>query len=275
LRLAGTFAGLIFATALVHVLPPGNAPQIVAIAILMFVVRSFGGANYGILATSITALVVFLISLTGVSSKEVIAARAWNTVIGGAIALVAYWVWPTWERTQTSEAMARMLDGYRQYVRALLKGYEAGSAEGLDRPRVAARLARTNLEASIDRTNAEPFASRESVGSLSALLASSHRLAHALMALEAGLSISPAPSPSEAFRRFANDVDATLDLLVGALRGSRLAPDSLPDLRAGHRALVLSGDSQSHPSALMNVETDRITNSLNTLSEELLRWLKI
>jgi len=273
LRLAGTFAGLLFATLLVHVLPPGIAPQIVLAGVLMFVVRCMGGANYGILATSVTALVVFLIALSGVPPKEVISARALNTVIGGAIALAAYWVWPTWERTQFSETMARMLDGYRNYVREVLKSYDSGSADELDRVRASARLARTNLEASVERSNAEPGASPERVRSRNSLLASSHRLAHALLALEAGLSTSRSAPPREAFRKFANDVELTLYYLAAALRGSALAPDALPDLREDHRALVHAGDSESQPYALMNVETDRITNSLNTLTEELLRWM--
>ena len=49
----------------------------------------------------------------------------------------------------------------------------------------------------------------------------------------------------------------------------------LPDLREDHHALVLSGDSVSERYALVNVETDRITNSLNTLSEEALRWIDL
>jgi uncharacterized membrane protein YccC len=219
--------------------------------------------------------------LNGVSSKEVIAARALNTVIGGAIALAAYWLWPTWERTQISERMARMLDGFRKYVE-ILKNCATGASPspGLDRARVAARLARTNLEASIERANAEPGASQESVRSLNGLLASSHRLAHALMALEAGLSSVGSAPPREAFLKFANDVELTLYYLVAALRGSPLTPETLPDLREAHRALVLSdgpdlGHSQSQQYAFMNIETDRITNSLNTLSEELARWIGV
>jgi uncharacterized membrane protein YccC len=270
LRLAGTFAGLIFATVLVHILPPGSAVEILSITILMFLVRGVGGANYGILATSVTALVVFMIALTGVSAKELIAARAMNTVYGGAIALLAYWIWPTWERTQVSEAMAKTLESYRQYVQVLLKSYDtadAGNPEALDRARVAARLARTNLEASIDRANAEPGASKETVRSHSALLASSHRLTHALMALEAGLSPTRSELPREAFRKFLNDVDLTLYYLASALRGSPVAPDSLPDLREDHHELAHAGVASG---TLLNVETDRIANSLNTMREELL-----
>jgi len=107
------------------------------------------------------------------------------------------------------------------------------------------------------------------------MLASSHRLIHAVMALEAGLHGSrPAPARPE-FRRFANDLELTLHSLAGALRGSPLTPADLPDLREDHHALTHSGDPETERYALVNVETDRITNSLNTLSEELLSRLKL
>jgi hypothetical protein len=106
------------------------------------------------------------------------------------------------------------------------------------------------------------------------MLASSHRLIHAIMALEAGLDGSrPAPA-REAFRRYANDVELTINSLAGALRGSPLRRTDVPDLREDHHALAHSGDPATERYALVNVETDRITNSLNTLRDELLKWLQ-
>ena len=276
LRLIGTFAGLLMATALFHVLPPGLGPQVALIAVLMFVMRCFGGANYGILVAAVTALVVLLIAMTGVSPKEVMAARALNSAAGGAIALVAYWLWPTWERTQVAEAMAQMLDAYRNYFRAIKESYVRGGAQfsaELDRARPAARLARSNLEASIDRLSAEPGTSAESLKLLSGILASSHRLVHGIMALEAGL-LSSHPAPArEPFRRFADDVELTLYYLAAALRGSLIHAEGLPNLREDHNALVRSDEALNDRYALVNVETDRTTNSLNTLSGDLFRWI--
>ncbi|HXI41450.1 MAG TPA: FUSC family protein [Bryobacteraceae bacterium] len=278
LRLIGTFAGLMMATALFHVLPPGLGPQVALIAIYMFVMRCFGGANYEILVAAVTALVVLLIALTGVSPKEVMAARALNSAAGGAIALVAYWLWPTWERTQVAEAMAQMLDAYRDYFRAIKESYihaDTQLSAELDRARAAARLARSNLEASIDRLSAEPGTSAETLKLLGGILASSHRLVHGMMALEAGL-LSSHPAPArEPFRRFANDVELTLYYLAAALRGSPIDAAGLPNLREDHNALVHSGEALNDRYALVNVETDRVTNSLNTLSGELLRWLGV
>lgn len=275
LRLAGTLVGLVFATALFHLLAPTKVAQVAVIAVLMFVLRCFGSANYGILVSAITALVVLLLALTGVAPNHVIAARGLNTVDGGAIALLAYWLWPTWERTQISETVAGMLDAYRLYFRAIREGYlhpDSPFTHELDRARVAARLARSNLEASFDRFGAEPGASTDRVSLLSGMLASSHRLVHAIMALESGLHTSH-PAARDAFRPFANHVELTLYYLAAALRGSPLTLDALPDLRKDHHALVHSGDSPVARYEFVNVETDRITNSLNTLSEEVLRWI--
>jgi hypothetical protein len=91
--------------------------------------------------------------------------------------------------------------------------------------------------------------------------------------LETGLYSSQPVPARDAFRRFANDVEMTLYYLAAALRGSPLTRDALPDLREDHHALVHSGESLTERYALVNVETDRITNSLNTLSEQLLEWI--
>lgn len=276
LRLAGTFLGLGVATAMVHVLPPAPMAHAIAVGALMYVMRCFGPANYGLFVTVLTAMVVALFTLAGVPAQQVIGARALNTALGGAIALGAYWLWPTWERTQAAESMARLLDAYREYFRAIAEAYIRGEAQRgaeLDRKRWAARLARTNMEASVERMSAEPRTAHESPRMMSAMLASSHRMVQAMMSLEAGLSLSrPAPA-REAFRRFAHDVELALYYLAAALRGSPMEAQHMPDLREDHHALIASGDSLTERYALVNVETDRITNSLNTLAEATFYWL--
>ena len=277
LRVVGTFIGLVAITGIFHVLPLSTNVEIALIAVSMFVVRFAGPANYGILAVGITALVVMLVAMTGVDPWPVMVARALNTVYGGAIALIAYGLWPTWERTQAPEAMARMLDAYRDYFRAIRVSFENPETsfdDLLDRTRLAARLARSNVEASIDRLCGEPGTSQQTIHMLSGILASSHRMVHAIMALEAGLQSSRPVPARPAFHRFATDVELTLYYLASALRGSPLKPEQLPDLREDHHALVHSGDPNQERYAIVNVETDRITNSLNTLSAELLQWIR-
>src|SRR5437764_779367 len=158
LRIAGTIVGLFLATALFRFLPDSATVQIVLIFVFALLLRWVGPANYGIFAVAISALVVLLIAMTGVSPKEVIWARGINTAAGGALALLAYWIWPTWERTQVFDRIAAMLDAYREYFHALAETYvrnETSSVRELDRVRLRAHMARTNLESSIDRLSAE------------------------------------------------------------------------------------------------------------------------
>jgi len=46
--------------------------------------------------------------------------------------------------------------------------------------------------------------------------------------------------------------------------------NEFPDLREDPRVLVQSGDQKIERYALVNVETDRIVNSLNTLREQVI-----
>lgn len=275
LRLVGTFFGLAFATVLFHVVPLGPAVEVVFIGILAFVLRCFGPANYGLFVIAISALVVLLFALIGVTPKELVASRGINTLIGGIMALGAYALWPTWERSHVAEAIAHMLESYREYFRGIREAYTQPDAihpQDLDRRRLAGRLARSNVEGSVERFRVEPHATAEAAALLSAILASSHRMVHAMMALEAGLARSHAMPARPEFHAFANHVETTLHSLAASLRGSRLTAADLPDLRAGHHALVQSGDQLTERYALVNVESDRITNSLNTLSAQLLEW---
>src|SRR5438309_11658152 len=115
LRIGGTIVGLFLVTALFRFLPESLALHIILIFVFTLLLRWVGPANYGIFAVAISALVVLLIAITGVSPSEVIWARGVNTVAGGALALLAYRIWPTWERTLVSERVAEMLDAYREY----------------------------------------------------------------------------------------------------------------------------------------------------------------
>ena len=281
LRLAGTLAGLALTTAFFHLFAPSLALQAVLIAALTFALRSVGQANYGLFVVAISALIVFLVSLTGAPPQQVILARGVTTAAGGALALLAYWLWPTWERTQTSEVMAQLLDAYRDYFRAVTQAYLSQGAsppEALNRTRHLARLARSNQEASFDRLRAEEGfdargGARPVTATFAAMLASSHRFVHAVMALEAGLVGRDLPTPRPEFRTLANHVELTLYLLASALRGSPLSPETLPNLREDHCALLHAAVSPHEVYSLVNVETDRIVNSLNTLRDQALPWL--
>lgn len=276
-RLLGTLIGLIAATVLFHLLNPPLGLQIALIALFAFLMRAYGPANYGILAIAVTGLVVLLFAVAGISPSNVIIPRGLNTLAGGLIALLAYRLWPTWERTHVPEALARMLDSYRAYFQAIRNAYlqqEDSTGAALDRARLAARIARSELEASIARMRAEPGSPADRIATFDRILADSHRFIHAVMSLEACLLTSQPVPARDAFRAFSNHVDITLYYLSSGLRGTPIAPADFPDLREDHHALIESGDSRVQRHALVNTEADRIVNSLNTITGEMLPLVK-
>jgi uncharacterized membrane protein YccC len=272
LRIAGTIVGLLVATGLFHFLHPLIGMEVVLVGLFVFLVRWIGPANYGIFAINVSALVVLLVAFTGVSPKDVILARGLMTTIGGVTALTAYLIWPTWEARRISEVLARMLDSYRRYFRVVVDRYVnpgAPDSSTRDRARLEARRSRSQLEALVDRLRLEPLANAKDLAALNAMLASSHRFINATMALEGAHDRAELPSHVET-RKFAQDVEKTLEMLARMLRGESIAARDLPDLREDHHALLATLGTEKYP--LLLDETDRITNSLNTLREQLLAW---
>lgn len=271
-RIAGTIVGLIVATAVFYWLPQTLAVQVTAIGIGVFLLRWLGPANYGLFAMGVTAVIVLMLTLTGAAPKELITDRLVDTSIGGMLALSAYAAWPT--REPVADAMAKLLAAYRLYFGAVARNYLRSQSAGAlaDRERLAARLARSNLEASIDRLTAEPSTGVQQIESLRAMMASSHRLVHAIMALESAARQSPVPGASAQRERFVADVATTLSGLERVLQGHATTPAEMPDLRADYRVLrSISGqgiDSQTVDA----VAADTIVNSVNTLREQILRW---
>ena len=275
LRIFGTLLGLLLATALFLFLPIHTASEILLIALFTFLMRWIGPANYGIFGVTVSALVVLLISITGLAPKEVIAARGINTILGGAFALIAYAVWPSWERNRLADLFADLLEAYRNssgsISRKLLDPAWASSRER-ERTRQAARIARTNLETSLDRLAAEPGVSPEQLERANAMLASSHRLAHSMIALEAGIPQSGGEKSPLQFAAFAAAVEKTLELLSAKLRAERISERDFPDLREAYLQLSRGSELQVGPYAFVKTEADRIANSLNTLREQVFAW---
>lgn len=265
-RVAGTLLGVVVTSALA-LLAPGPVGWVVLTAVLVFVMRSAGRANYALLAMCMTALIVVLFALAGAPPAATIHARAIATVIGGVLALGAYALWPTWERTQTPLVLADLLDAYREYFAAVVVPVvrsRAADPARLLRTRHAARLARANAEASVDRLRAEPSPARTDVDLATRVLASSRRFARSAMILEAELAVLASPPQVDGFDRFVHDVDATFRNLAGRLRGSAAA-HARPNLRAEQLALRAAADAD-HAARSIVSESDRITNAVDTMA---------
>jgi uncharacterized membrane protein YccC len=269
LRIGGTLAGLALATALFHFIHTGPMSDIALMGVFMFLLRWIGPANYGIFVIALSALVVLLAAATDVAPRDVIVARAINTSIGGLMAMIVYAVWPTREKTQVGKALADLLEAYREYFGAVIGALSGGPAKSLDPIRLKSRRARTNAEASVDRLSGEPGVAPDLLHHLHAIMVSSHSFVHAVMALEAALYRTQAVPTRPATLKFAEEVDKTLEAAAHSLRTREPLPRDLPDLREAHNKIAGSRPKPARRYEMVDMETDRITTSLNTLKENL------
>jgi uncharacterized membrane protein YccC len=216
LRVVGTLAGLVLLTAILHVVGIGNVWITLALlAVLCFGFRELAAVHYGAGVVCLTGLVVILLVSYGVSPETSLPARVIDTVSGSALALLAYLLWPTWERGREPQVLARLLDAYRDYLLAVLYG----DVRVRDEARLAARAARSSAQASLDRLQQEP-ASRVSLTSAEALVAQANRLVRAAMVLESA-RVDGETAPGHVDRAFAYACTAALDECATALRETR------------------------------------------------------
>src|SRR5262249_21245857 len=183
LRILGTIAGLVLTTVIAHYLFDTVWERIFLIALFCYGFRTLTPVHYGIAVTLITALVVILLSFRGEVPTATVWIRLLNTSIGAGLALIAYAVWPTWERHQVRPTLAAMLDAYRRNFTAMLLGTIQPRADA----RLAARLARSNAIASLTRLEAEPWKDQALVELAERVFANANRLVRAMMELDAVL----------------------------------------------------------------------------------------
>ena len=266
LRVIGTLLGLVLATALVHFALGGDWERIALMAVLCFGFRQLTTVHYGIGVMLLTALIVVLLTFEGIAPGETMAARALGTSVGSALALLAYLVWPTWERGRVRPALADMLDAYRRYFLSVV---EDSMRVRLDIRRLG-RSARTNAQASLDRLRGEPGRDPRLVATAEGIFANANRFIRAAMALEAARQ-GPVELPARAaVTAFAARVDRDVSAIAAALR-SEGAPPHDAELRSAQRSLATAvetaarSDDENALAAAWIDASDRIVDSINTL----------
>lgn len=265
LRVAGTFVGLLLATLLAHLAMDGASIRLVLLTLFCLGFRLLTQVNYGIGVAFLTGMLVLLLSFEGVSPGAAVGARLQATVAGSALALIAYALWPTRERRQIRTSLAHLLSAYRDYLRRLL----LGQMDNLGDTRAAARVARTNAQASIERLRGEPRSRRnlQELKLAESLLANGNRLIRATLLLEAVLSDGHPLPTLEALPAFAQQADQTLSELIDCLRNGGIA--AAATLRNAERQLsdALAALPDSSPTTAALAETiDRVTDSIGTLT---------
>ena len=264
LRVAGTLGGLVLTTALLHFGFSEFWAALGLFTVLCFAYRELATVHYGIAVACLTGVVVILLLFYGIAPEISMAARAEDTALGSALALAAYLLWPTWERGRERATLARMLDTYRDYLVAVL----CGDARARFETRAAARAARSNAQASLERLRQEPRG-RANLPRAEALLSQANRFMRAAMALEAARDDAHDPPLPMQVSKFADACAGALREASASVREDR-APAEPPRLRELQRALAsaLDNPASNVPAALAAVlldASDRIADAINSL----------
>lgn len=258
LRVLGTVLGLILTTALLWLTPQDIWAHLVLMAALCFAFRYLATAHYGIAVAALTGTVVILLSFEGVASGAAVTDRVINTALGSGMALLAYFLWPTWERGRARDALADMLAAYADYLRTLTAASGTGTLRG--DARTAGRVARSNAQASLARLRAEPGTDARLVELAEALFANSNRLARTAMALEANLELPFDVALHPDLTDFIDEAARALSMITACLHTHRPL-DATPDLRTRQRALVAALPATETLARL----SDRLVDNIDTL----------
>jgi uncharacterized membrane protein YccC len=262
-RIAGTILGAACATVIVELFAPGPVVLAVLVLVCVWACYALFRMNYALFAIVVTGYVVFLLMMSGIPEVVAAATRILYTTAGGALALSAYGIWPTWAAAGVRPALADMLDAHRAYVTLVLGAYadpRSADTQRIGEARAIARLARSNAEALIQRMLEEPegraaMPPRVAVGLLAAL----RRHALAALALDAGVERG-VPAPVDGIARLTEQVIVSLEILAGSVR-TGTPPSALPPLRDTERAL------RPALGAAVTVEIDLMVDSINGMAD--------
>lgn len=162
-RIAGTLAGVALATGMVQALGPDahvfGALAVVSAALSYTLIRT--GYAYSQCFTA--AYVVFLLGMGGQTWEQTVPERVVLTLLGGALAMLAYVVFPAWETPRLPSRLADWLAASGRYAAAVLRSYAEPTREhraDMRRALLASRQARAAWQEAYDQARQEPVRPR-------------------------------------------------------------------------------------------------------------------
>jgi uncharacterized membrane protein YccC len=270
-RVLGTCLGVGLAGAIAVALHPAGEVTIVLVGLLAWAGYAVFPASFAVGFAFITALVVFLLNAISPDTLATAWARLLDTLVGGALGLLAYGLWPTWSEAPARQALADLLAAQREYIgsiqSALIEGRRADDDE-VRRLSRRARLTRTTAESTVARSLSEPATRRIDAEQSQGELAAMRRLVQAAHVLRLDVQDRRSPSPLPGLQPLAGGLS---DLLVTVETTLRARPDerspmpALPDLRARYLTFERSAPRDVDADELL-AELDEIVDAANSLA---------
>jgi uncharacterized membrane protein YccC len=266
-RALGTVLGAGLAGLIAAGLHPAGGATIVLVGVLAWLAYSTFPASFTVGFGFITAVVVFLLNAISPDTLATAGARLLDTLVGGALGLLVFALWPTWSEAPARDSLGELVDAERLYLSDVLGAYTAGTRPPSDEIRITSRrlrLARVNAESTVARSLSEPPARRIDHERAQGALATVLRLTQATHVLRLEAQEREPPPPSPGLAGLAASLDTLLAVVRDALRsGTRPDARSLPDLRAQYDALVAAGGAAGPE---LGAELDELVDAANGLA---------
>ncbi|MFD7081953.1 FUSC family protein [Streptomyces sp. NPDC059918] len=162
-RLAGTLAGVALATGMVRAMGPDAHVFGLLAVVSAGLSFSLNRTGYAYSQCFTAAYVVFLLGMGGQAWEQTVPERVVLTLLGGALAMLAYVVFPAWETPRLPGRLADWLAADGRYAAAVLRSYAEPTREhhaDLRRALLASREAHAAWQETYDRARQEPVRPR-------------------------------------------------------------------------------------------------------------------
>jgi uncharacterized membrane protein YccC len=269
-RIIGTCLGVALSGLIVAGLHPSLGAVVAIIGALGWLAYSVFPASFAVGFAFLTALVVFLLDAVSTDTLAIASDRLLDALIGGAIGLLAYLLWPTWSHKPARQALADVVAAQRAYAEAVLRAIVTG--ERADQRRLSplarrARTAYTTAQDTVARSLAEPSTRQIDREQSQGILGALRRIVSVIHVLRADAQEERRREPLPALATLAGELDQALGLVEAAVPVEHPAspqPLALPDLRDGYMRLMKDTEI-GHSDPLLARELDELVDAVNSL----------
>jgi uncharacterized membrane protein YccC len=272
-RIIGTCVGVALSGLIVVSLHPSLGAVVAIIGALGWLAYSVFPASFAVGFAFLTALVVFLLDAVSTDTLAIASDRLLDALIGGAIGLLAYLLWPTWSRKPARQALADVVAAQRAYAAAVLGAIVTGKRA--DQHQLSplgrkARTAYTTAQETVARSLTEPSTRQIDREQSQSVIGALRRIVSVIHVLRADAQEERPRESLPALATLAGELDQALGLVEVALPSEQPVPHQpqrsppSPDLRDGYMRLLADSEI-AHSNPLLARELDELVDAVNSL----------
>jgi uncharacterized membrane protein YccC len=241
-RALGTFAAVALVIPLVALTQPSRLAELAVVLLLSTATFAIAQANEGLYVVSSAAQIAFTRAVVGEDPVAVAVARVEDVALGVAIAIAFLLLLPISYGRRLAQDLADYAEATASWLAAVAGLPDADPEERADRRR-RVRLARVNVQRSLELRTIEPWGGGLSPRSGAAVFGHLHEVARTVVTAERAIEHGEWVDPRA--RSGAEQAAAALQNTAAALRGR---PHSPPP----RTAMATAGEGSDHVAGLMD-----------------------